>query len=113
MEIVQPKAKSSAVIYCEEHYPETMRKFREIQQEQIELFASKQMDYGPHNIYMNGDKQLSLEGLCFRMNDKIQRLFHLNKTKQEAQNEPAIDAFKDVSIYGIIAQIVDADCWAK
>ena len=112
MEIVQPRAKTNAVIYCEEHYPNTMRTFREIQQKQIELFAKKQMDYSPHNILINGDKILSELGLLFRMNDKLSRLFNLNKT-QKAQNEPAIDSFIDISNYAIIALILKAGYWGN
>ena len=35
------------------------------------------------------------------------------KNNREAQNEPTMDAFKDLSVYGIIAQIVDMGKWGK
>ena len=46
--------------------------------------------------------------------DKIQRLMNLVvKHNRDAQNEPVMDAFKDLSVYGIIAQIVDNGKWGK
>ena len=78
------------------------------------------MDYGPSNIAMGTDlttdeqKRLSLIGLIVRVNDKIQRLMNLVvKNNREAQNEPVEDAFKDLSVYGIIAQIVKNGKWGK
>ena len=71
------------------------------------------MDYGPNNIYMNGDTELSLFALLVRMNDKLQRMFHLHKTKKTPMNESVIDCYQDVSIYGIIAQIVASGRWGK
>ena len=78
------------------------------------------MDYGPSNISMgtslltDEEKRLSLVGLIVRINDKVQRLINLVvKNNREAQNEPVIDAFKDLSCYGIIAQIVNNGKWGK
>ena len=41
-----------AVSFIEEHYPETAKEFKKIQEEQYETFCKKQMDYGPSNISM-------------------------------------------------------------
>ena len=101
-----------AVKYIEEEYPETAKSFKEIQKEQYELFCRKQMDYGPKNISVgtdlrtDEDVKLSLTGLWFRINDKIERLKQLVVFDKAAQNEPMIDAFSDLTVYGIIAQIV-------
>ena len=112
--------KTDAISYIEEHYPETAKAFQEIQFEQWNTFCKKQMDYGPSNISMgtalstDDEKRLSLVGLIVRINDKVQRLLNLMvKNNREAQNEPAIDAFKDLSVYGIIAQIVQQGKWGK
>ena len=101
-------------------YPKTMELFEEIQDTEFSLFASKQSDYGPGNIGMNGDKDLSLLALGVRMNDKVQRILHiLNKQRDsrknvwETNNEPLEDSFKDISVYGIIGQIVMDDKWGK
>jgi hypothetical protein len=110
--------KIDAVSFIEEHYPETAKEFKKIQEEQYETFCKKQMDYGPSNISMGTgvgssvNIQLSLTALVVRINDKIQRLLNLIVTsKREAQNEPIEDAFKDLSVYGIIAQIVKNGKW--
>ena len=67
--------------------------FRRLQREQYELFLHKQHDYGPGNISVGTQLQtpeeikLSLTGLWFRMNDKIQRL----KTLLMNNRESAVD----------------------
>ena len=111
---------TTAVSFIEEAYPETAREFKRLQKEQYELFCKKQMDYGPSNIAMgtsldtDEEKRLSKIGLIVRINDKIQRLINLVvKNNRQAQNEPTIDAFKDLACYGIIAQIVEAGKWGK
>ena len=109
-----------AINFIEENYPETAKEFQRIQFEQYLLFCRKQMDYGPTNISMgtplktDSEKRLSLVGLIVRINDKVQRLLNLMvKNNREAQNEPSIDAFKDLACYGIIAQIVQNGKWGK
>ena len=113
-----PNGMMPAVGFIEKEYPETVKEFKRLQKEQYELFCKKQMDYGPSNIAMgtglgsNINTHLSLVGLIVRINDKIQRLLNLVVTnKREAQNEPIVDAFKDLSVYGIIAQIVKNGKW--
>jgi hypothetical protein len=110
---------TNPVKYIEKEYPETAKSFKEIQKEQYELFCKKQMDYGPKNISVgtdlrtDEDVKLSLTGLWFRINDKIERLKQLVVLDKTAQNEPMIDAFSDLSVYGIIAQIVHRKKWGR
>ena len=107
------------VKYIEKEYPQTAKSFKAIQKEQYELFCKKQMDYGPKNISVgtdlrtDEDVKLSLTGLWFRINDKIERLKQLVVLDKAAQNEPMIDAFSDLSVYGIIAQIVHRKKWGR
>ena len=55
------------------------------------------MDYGPSNISVGtnldteADVKLSLTGLWFRMNDKIQRIKNLLMNNQKINNEPLED----------------------
>ena len=114
------KSDTDAIKFIEKEYPETAKEFKRLQKEQYELFCKKQMDYGPSNIAMgtsldtSEEKRLSKIGLIVRINDKIQRLMNLVvKNNREAQNEPTIDAFKDLACYGIIAQIVKNGKWGK
>tara|TARA_R100000995_G_C3482548_1_gene124926 strand:- start:1830 stop:2153 length:324 start_codon:yes stop_codon:yes gene_type:complete len=96
-------------------YPETMQEFDRINKEQIKLFAKKQHDYGPGNISMGGNKELSLLALAIRMNDKVQRLLNIlhNNKGEIAVEESLKDTFQDLSVYGVIAQIVSNDKWGK
>ena len=81
----------------------------------------KQHDYGPGNISVGTQLQtkeevkLSLTGLWFRMNDKLQRVKTLlmNNRENAVKDEPLEDAFLDVSNYGIMATIVKNGKWGK
>ena len=109
------------VTMMEEEWPQMTAEFRRLQREQYELFLHKQHDYGPGNISVGSQLQtpeevkLSLTGLWFRMNDKIQRLKTLLMGDREAavNGEPMEDAFLDVSNYGIMATIVKNGKWGK
>ena len=103
----------------EKTYPETCKEFKRIQVEQYETFCKKQYDYGQHNITLGMDlsdpdnRHLSITAIIIRINDKIQRLFNLVLRRRKAQNEPVEVAFKDLSVYGIIGQIVSNGKWGK
>jgi len=52
--------------------------------------------------------------LWFRINDKVQRLKQLVVLGQPDEvSEPIQDTYEDLSVYGIIAQIVQRGKWAK
>ena len=109
-----------AVTYCEKEYPETCKEFKRIMTEQYVLFCKKQKNYGPGNISVgtdlrsDGDVKLSLTGLWFRINDKIQRLKQLIILgHKDNVGESELDTFQDLSVYGIIAQLVSAKVWGK
>ena len=105
----------------EKEWPEMTGEFKRLQREQYELFLHKQHDYGPGNISVGTQLQteeeihLSLTGLWFRMNDKIQRLKTLLMGNKEnaVEGEPMEDAYLDVSNYGIMATIVKNGKWGK
>ena len=111
----------SIVKQMELEWPEMTREFKEIQREQYELFLHKQHDYGPGNISVGTQLQtseevkLSLTGLWFRMNDKLQRIktLLLGNKKSAVKDEPLEDAYLDVSNYGIMATIVSRGKWGK
>ena len=105
---------------CETRYPEMTKEFKKILNEQYSLFCRKQLNYGPSNIsggtllQTDEDVRFSLTGLFFRMNDKVQRLKQLVVLgKEDTVGESVDDTFQDLSVYGIIAQIVKRDKWGK
>ncbi len=119
-----PRVKSEeydVIQKMEEEWPEMTTEFKKIQKEQYELFLHKQHDYGPGNISVGTNLQtpeevkLSLTGLWFRMNDKLQRMKTLLMGNKESavQDEPLEDAYLDVSNYGIMATIVGRNKWGK
>ena len=115
------KTQSGAESVLEHAYPEMIAEFKKIQKEQFDLFCRKQHDYGPGNISVGtqllteDEIKLSLTGLWFRMNDKIQRLktMLLDGRKAAVKDEPMEDAYLDVSNYGIMAAIVARKKWGK
>ena len=104
----------------EKEWPEMTDEFKRIMFTQYELFCKKQANYGPDNISVGSDLKskadinISLTGLWFRMNDKIQRLKQMVvQGKKDEVGEAIEDSYQDLSVYGIIAQIVSNGKWAK
>lgn len=108
------------VAQIEQEYPEMTAEYKRIMIEGYETFCAKQSNYGPGNIAVGTalatkeDIKLSQTGLWFRMNDKIQRLKQLVVFgKQDNVGEAIDDTYQDLSVYGIIAQLVSRGKWAK
>lgn len=117
---VHPWKNPDVVNQIETEYPEMTKEFMKICYEQYETFCLKQSNYGPSNISVGtalqteDDIRLSLTGLWFRINDKVQRLKQLIVLgKQDNVGEAVDDTFQDLSVYGIIAQLVKRGKWAK
>ena len=111
----------NVVQLMEKEWPEMTKEFKKLQREQYELFCHKQHDYGPGNISVGTqlktkeEIKLSLTGLWFRMNDKLQRVKTLlmNDRESAVKDEPLEDAYLDVSDYGIMATLVGRGKWGK
>ena len=104
---------NESVKWCEDNYSELCTEYKKIMMEQYVLFCKKHRNYGTGNINVgtnldtNEDVKLALTGLWFRMNDKIQRLKQLViQNEPDTVGETSEDTFQDLSVYGIIAQIV-------
>jgi hypothetical protein len=111
---------SEVVGEMEKKFPIMTAEFKRIQHAQYELFCAKQSNYGPDNISMGSslereeDRKLSLQGLFFRLNDKINRYKQMIMFgSKDAVGESLDDTFKDISVYGIIAQLVQSGKWGK
>ena len=120
MKSIKNTTEESATEYCERLYPETTKEFQKILDEMYITFCKKQRNYGPGNISVGtnletpADIKLSLTGLWFCINDKIQRLKQLVVLGQPDEvGENIQDTYEDLSVYGIIAQIVQRSKWAK
>ena len=104
---------NEAVNWCESNYPELTNEYKKIMMNQYILFCKKHRNYGTSNINVgtnletDKDVKLSLTGLWFRLNDKIQRLKQLViQNEPDTVGETIEDTFQDLSVYGIIAQLV-------
>ena len=104
---------NEAVRWCEKNYPALTAEYKKIMMEQYILFCKKHRNYGTGNINVgtnlesNNDVKLALTGLWFRLNDKIQRLKQLVVLGEpDTVGESMKDTYQDLSVYGIIAQIV-------
>ena len=119
--VVKDSNNENVIDYMEKTYPEMTSEFKKIQRDQYELFCRKQYDYGPQNIAVGTilktpeDIKLSLLGIWFRMNDKIERMKTLlmRNGENSVEGEPVTDSFSDVSNYGVMAQVVARGKWAK
>jgi len=98
-------------------YPTIYNAYKDIADEQFELFAKKHLDYGMGNVaagtqLANSDeKEFAMTGLWYRLSDKINRWKNMIISGRKAQNETLIDTFQDVTNYGIIAQLVKRGLW--
>ena len=78
-----PTSSLDVVTQMEQEWPKMTKEFKRLQREQYELFCRKQHDYGPGNISVgtqlltDDEIKLSLTGLWFRVNDKVQRIKNL------------------------------------
>lgn len=104
----------------EQQYPESSMEFKRIFWTQYELWCSKMDNYGADNISLGTkleteeDIKMSLTGLWFRLNDKINRLKQLVvKGSVDQVGESLEDTYQDLSIYGIICQLVASKKWGK
>ena len=107
------KEDNEAVKWCEDNYSEMTTEYKKIMMEQYIMFCKKHRNYGTGNINVgtnletNNDVKLALTGLWFRLNDKIQRLRQLVVNGEpDTVGESVTDSFQDLSVYSIIAQIV-------
>ena len=116
-EIMNAKHPPSAKSILKEEYPTIYNAYKEIIDEQFELFARKHLDYGMHNVSAgtnleNSDEvEFAMTGLWYRLSDKINRWKNMIISGRKAQNESLIDTFQDVTNYGIIAQLVKRGLW--
>lgn len=94
-------------------YPETMNEMVSLITDNLVTFAKKQKDYGPYNVLINNDKELSLLALSVRQHDKIQRILNLLTNDQEPQNESLEDSFLDLANYALMSVILLRGSWSK
>jgi len=111
---------NKAVEWCEKNYPEMTTEYKKIMMNQYIIFCKKHRNYGTSNINVgtnldtDNDVKLALTGLWFRLNDKIQRLKQLVVLGEPDEvGESIQDTYEDLSVYGIIAQLVQRGKWAK
>ena len=118
-DLSKDKTYTNDIEELKDKYPDIYKAYEQITIEQFHLFARKMLDYGKGNISVGSnldtpeEEKVALTGLWFRMNDKIQRLKQLVLLSKEAKvtTESVKDTFQDLSIYGIIAQIVKNKQW--
>ncbi len=119
IDIMRKTHKETMLEKFEAEYPNLAVNFKALQQEQYEMFASKNMSYGMGNISLGTnletkeEKKMSLSGIFFRVNDKINRWKNLLMKEENNYHEPLTDTYKDISVYCIIAQLIDKDKWKK
>jgi len=113
------KEPQKALPILKTEYPLIYKAYKDISDEQFELFAKKHLDYGMGNVaagtqLVNQEEtDFALVGLWYRISDKVNRWKNMILSNRKAQNESLIDTFQDLSNYGIIAQIVQKGLWKK
>lgn len=82
-----------------------------IYHELLEILISKQVDYGPLNVWNAPGG--ATNGLMVRMSDKLERLKNLIYNSVEPNHEALEDSFVDLANYAIIALMVERGIWEK
>jgi hypothetical protein len=61
------------------------------------------------------EKRLSLMGIWFRINDKVERIktILMRGDNGSLEGEGLVDSYSDISNYGVMAQVVARGKWAK
>ena len=103
------------VSYMEDKYPEMTSEFQKIQRKNnTNSFYTNNIDYGPQNIAVGQmlvneeEKRLSLMGIWFRINDKVERIktILMRGDNGSLKGEGLVDSYSDISNYGVMAQVV-------
>ena len=116
-EIMNAKRPPSATEILKEEYPTIYNGYKQIIDEQFELFARKHLDYGMHNVSAGtnldtaDEIEFAMTGLWYRISDKVNRWKNMIISGRKAQNETIIDTFQDITNYGIISQLVKRGMW--
>lgn len=95
--------------------------FQEQQFEQYQIFREKNRYYGMNNISGGDDVDMtdpsninaSLEGICYRLRDKMQRIATMLKNNHPDNDETLIDTLNDISNYANIAITVKRGKWLE
>jgi hypothetical protein len=82
------------------------RRIVDVALECIELFETKQRDYGSKNISLSGEM-----GIAVRLQDKVCRMRHLLESGGEVNHESLADTYKDVANYGMIGYNLNQGRW--
>ena len=101
--------KQSAVEYCEEKYPQTTQEFKNILDEMYETFVRNKGIRSGISVGtpLETEDDIVIPYIWFRKNDKIQRLLQLVvKGQPDEVGENIQDTYEDLSVYGVISQIV-------
>jgi nucleoside 2-deoxyribosyltransferase len=103
----------------ETNCPNQCRSFIDTVMSMYRVHLKKNADYSPANIIGTGEL-----GVVVRLWDKIARLMNLSGFKlkvesctfdkpKQPKNESVDDAYMDLSVYGIIGQLVRKGVWGK
>ena len=101
----------------EECYPHLSQAFYASLQEQVNLVARKMLDYGIDNmkagtnLKSEDDIKFALEGIWFRISDKVARWKNLLRTGKSPDNESLYDTFMDIANYAIFAKLISRGIW--
>ena len=78
----------------------------------VQLFDTKQLDYGSSNITLNGEL-----GVAVRLQDKVGRMRHILLKeltgKVRVNHESLEDSFKDAANYGMIGLLLLGGCGSE
>lgn len=99
-------------------YPRMSEAFDAAFQEQYVLIAGKMLDYGINNmkagtnLETEEDVKFALEGIWFRLSDKMSRYQNILRSGQNPNYESLYDTFMDIANYAIFAKLISRGLWS-
>lgn len=110
---------SEMVDWMSVEYPATFEFFQKMLLQELDLFCSKQHDYGPQNIALGQkldseeERHFAILGVMIRTLDKVNRMMTLLKNGKKPQNESLKDTLQDIANYANIALCVYENVWGQ
>lgn len=118
MEEIKDAREDPIIEQFREKYPQMYSAIASSFGEQMMLIAGKMLDYGINNmkagtnLETEEDVKFALEGIWFRLSDKMSRFQNLVRSGSNPNYESLYDTFMDIANYAIFAKLISRGLWS-
>lgn len=118
MEEIKDAREDTIIEQFKEKYPQMSSAIASSFGEQMILIAGKMLDYGINNmkagtnLETEEEVRFALEGIWFRISDKMARWQNLLRSGKSPNYESLYDTFMDIANYAIFAKLISRGLWS-